>query len=136
MLIRYLCQGSLHCDLGAERYRISDIGISYMPGGTPHQYQPPTKLIEYMMSGLVPVSNRIPAIDGLVEDNVTGILFGESEEEMAIGLRRSLDLLSPEQQDSYLRLTSNARAAVRNRDWQHIVDAHLLRLYEKLCQES
>jgi glycosyltransferase involved in cell wall biosynthesis len=112
---------------------MADIGVSYMPLGTPHQYQPPTKLIEYMMAGLVAVSNKVPAIAELVEDNVNGILFGETEEEIASGLQRSLDLLNPNNQDSYSLLTENSQAAVRNRDWQQIVDRRLIPQYKRLC---
>ncbi len=113
-------------------FAMADVGISYMPLGTPHQYQPPTKLIEYMMAGMIAASNKIPAIDELVEDNVNGILFGETEEEIANGLRRSLDLLNPDNQDIYLQMTTNSQTAVLDRDWQHIVDERLIPQYEKL----
>ena len=113
----------------------SDIGISYMPLGTPHQYQPPTKLIEYMMAGIVAAGNRIPANEGIIEDNLSGIIFGDLEAEIAEGMRRALTLLSPEYQDLRLNLTANARNAVRDRDWQRIVDERLIPIYEKLSKE-
>ena len=114
----------------------ADIGISYMPCGTPHQYQPPTKLIEYMMAGMVAASNDIPAVRGIVEDNVDGILFGESEEEIAHGLRRSLEFLNPQNLDAYFNLTTNAAKAVLDRDWNQIVDKRLIPRYEKLCEKQ
>jgi glycosyltransferase involved in cell wall biosynthesis len=114
----------------------SDVGISYMPLGTPHQYQPPTKLIEYMMASMVAASNRTPAVDEILKDNVNGILFGESTEEIAGGLRRSLELLSPQHREVYLQLTTNAQKAVRDRAWQSIVDEHLIPLYETLCRKQ
>ncbi len=114
-------------------FAASDVGVSYMPLGTPHQFQPPTKLIEYMMAGMVAASNRIPAVDGLITDGVDGILFDETEEEIAVGLQRSLDLLKPSNQASFLQITTKAQDTVRNRDWQHIVDEQLIPLYEKLC---
>ena len=103
-----------------------------MPLGTPHQFQPPTKLIEYMMAGMVAINNKIPAVDGFLIDNVNGILFGESEEEIADGLRRSLDLLAPGNAKPYKELIANAQKAVRDRDWQQIVDQHLIPVYREL----
>lgn len=114
-------------------FAAADIGVSFMPLGTPHQFQPPTKLVETMMAGLVPASNRIPAIEGLIADNVDGILFGDTEAEIAAGLGRAVALLDRENRAAREHLIARAVAAVRERDWQYIVDTQLVPLYEQLC---
>lgn len=114
----------------------SDTGISYMPLGTPHQHQPPTKLIEYMMAGILAASNRIPAINGLLLDNHNGILFGESVDEIAQGFHRALELLCSHNREILLRLTANAQESVADRDWQCIVDRQLIPLYERLVEKK
>ncbi len=113
-------------------FAAADIGVSFMPRDTPHQFQPPTKLIEYMMAGLIPTSNIIPAIDGLIEDGVEGILFGDSEAEIAVGLSRAVALLQPDNVAARLQMVENATNRVVERDWQYIVDTHLIPLYEQL----
>ncbi|MEM7114010.1 MAG: glycosyltransferase family 4 protein [Chloroflexota bacterium] len=112
----------------------ADIGISYMPLGTPHQFQPPTKLIEYMMAELVVVSNEIPAIEDLITDDVNGILFGESEEEIVRGFSRALTLLNSENQDAYSRVIAEAKQSVIFRDWRNIVENKLIPIYERLSR--
>ncbi len=114
-------------------FAAADIGVSFMPRDTPHQFQPPTKLIEYMMAGLIATSNTIPAIDGLIEDGVEGILFGDTETEISGGLSRALALLQPEQAAARHQMIANATGRVRDRDWQHIVDTRLIPLYEQLA---
>jgi glycosyltransferase involved in cell wall biosynthesis len=113
-------------------FAAADVGVSYMPRGTAHQHQPPTKLIEYMMAGLVATSNDIPAIADLVADDVHGVLFGESPAEIAAGLSRALALLRPAHRSRHAQLTKRAYEAVRGRDWRQIVDEHLLPVYERM----
>lgn len=118
-----------------DYFAAADIGVSFMPVDTPHQFQPPTKLIEYMMAGLIATSNDIPAIDGLIEDGVQGILFGDDESEITVGLSRALSLLQLERTAERQQLIANASERVRERDWQQIVDTYLIPTYEQLIHK-
>ncbi|MEM4655251.1 MAG: glycosyltransferase family 4 protein, partial [Thermosphaera sp.] len=49
-------------DEACQFYHAADIGISYLPPQSAYAYQPPTKIIEYMMAGLLVVSNKTPGV--------------------------------------------------------------------------
>jgi glycosyltransferase involved in cell wall biosynthesis len=117
-------------------YAMADIGLSFMPLGTPHQHQPPTKLIEYMMAGLLAVTNRTPANCELVTDGINGLLCGEEVEQIAEGLHRALLLLRPENKQRFKGLVAAARNSVRARDWRTIVRDRLIPLYTHLGNPS
>jgi glycosyltransferase involved in cell wall biosynthesis len=117
-------------------YTMADIGISYMPLGTPHQYQPPTKVIEYMMAGVLVVSNQTPAIRALIADEINGLLCGDEVEQLADGLSKALTLLFPQNRQHLQEIKAAARNSMRNRDWRIIVRDHLIPLYNCLCDPT
>lgn len=108
-------------------YFASDIGLSYTPVGTPFELQPSTKLIEYMMSGLVSVSNRTKMAEMYVKDNINGIVCGDGADGLASGMHRALKVL--EDPDAMIR---NAREAVEEYDWERIVADRLLPYYKRI----
>ena len=108
-------------------YFASDIGLSYTPVGTPFELQPSTKLIEYMMSGLVSVSNKTKMAEIYVKDNINGVLCGDGADGLASGMHRALKVL--EDPGAMIR---NAREAVEEYDWERIVTDRLLPYYKKI----
>lgn len=113
-------------------YSIGDIGVVYMPPKTAHTKQPPTKLIEYMASGLLAVGNDVPGVTEFIRDEETGILCGNSVEELTEGMRRALQVLSHPQ--SLQRIKQTAWESVRDRDWKYIVQNYVMPVYMRLLK--
>ncbi len=111
-------------------YPVADIGIAYLPKNTPYEFQPPTKLIEYMMAGLLPLGNDVPSIKELIEEGQSGILCGHTIEELTKGMKRSLMVLS--QTDIATIMRQKAREKVKDRDWNTIVNKYVLPVYRDL----
>jgi glycosyltransferase involved in cell wall biosynthesis len=112
-------------------YFVSDIGLSYTPAGTPFELQPSTKLIEYMMSGLISVSNKTKMAEVYVKDNINGILCGDGADGLASGMMRAIAVL--ENPDTMIR---NAREAVEEYDWERIVADRLLPYYKRILTKD
>jgi glycosyltransferase involved in cell wall biosynthesis len=113
-------------------YAAADIGIAYLPEGTPYRYQPPTKLIEYMMAGILPIGNKVPSIMEFISDGLTGILHGNTVEGMAQGMRQALEVL--EAPEMLRHIVQQAYEKVKNRDWSKIVKNHVLPVYRELLK--
>ena len=113
-------------------YVATDIGIVYLPPDTPFSLQPPTKLIEYMMAGLLSVGNDVPGITEFIEDCKTGILCGNTVDDLAYGMKRALQLLDVP--DILENIKRNALEKVRNRDWSYIVEDFVLPTYRKVLR--
>jgi glycosyltransferase involved in cell wall biosynthesis len=115
-------------------YFAADIGISFTPNGTPYEYQPPTKLIEYMMAGLLALTNKTPATSELVRDGQSGILCNDSVEGIEMGISRAFALL--QEPDHLKAVLDCAKAGVLWRDWRSIVATYVLPTYESLLKNE
>lgn len=112
-------------------YHAADIGISYLPCQSGYAYQPPTKIIEYMMAGLLVVSNRTPGVEEVVEGARGAVLCGDSADELALGIVRALEIKQEKQ--LFRELVEDAQDRVRWRDWSLIIERYVLPIYEKLA---
>ena len=108
----------------------ADIGLAYMPEHTPHMLQPPTKLIEYMMAGLLAVGNDVPGVREFIQDEQTGILFSSGVEGLACGLGRALSALKDNELLSLIK--KRAYSKVEWRSWDKIVENYVLPVYREL----
>ncbi len=108
-------------------FSASDIGLSYMPLDTAHSLQPPTKLIEYMMAGLISVTNKTKETERYIQDEVNGIICGDGVQGFASGMQRALSLLP-----NSGPIGCKARESVAALDWQVIVTRHLIPLYQRI----
>ncbi len=114
-------------------YRVADVGVVFLPKGTPYELQPPTKLIEYMMAGLLAVGNDVPGVSQYIEDGRTGILCGNSVEELASGMKRALQIIV-EQPEMLDKMKHEAYCKVKRFDWSNIVKDHVLPIYLQLLR--
>ncbi len=110
-------------------YAAADIGISYTPVGTPFELQPSTKLVEYMMSGLLSVSNDTGMSRMYIRDNENGFLCEDGAEGIAAGLQRAIAAL-----DNPDAIICSARDSVAEYDWETIVTKRLIPFYEKILK--
>lgn len=112
-------------------YHAADVGISYLPPQSAYAYQPPTKIIEYMMAGLLIVSNRIPGVEEVVKGVDSAILCDDSAEGLAFGIIKSLEI--KQNGELFRQLVNDARDKVRWRDWSLIIERYVMPIYEKLA---
>lgn len=110
-------------------YAAADIGISYVPPNTAYESQWPTKLIEIMMSGLIPITNiTVGAREVYVREDAVIACRGEVAD-LAEAIRRAVMLLSPAQENQRRQLIANARARGKQLDWKAIIADYLLPTY-------
>lgn len=114
-------------------YYAADIGISYLPPQSTYVHQPPTKIIEYMMAGLLVVSNKTPGVEKVVEGAASAILCGDSTEELAHGIVRALEIR--QEKELFTWSVDEARGKVRWRDWSLIIEKYIIPIYEKLSRK-
>jgi len=110
-------------------YSAADIGVAYLPQNTPYILQPPTKLIEFMMAGLLAVGNDIPSIREFIRDGETGILCGNGVEGLRDGLERALSMLRDK--EILFSIRERAYAEVECRTWDKIVKNYILPVYSE-----
>jgi len=111
----------------SKYYAASDIGISFTPSDTAYANQPPTKVIEYLMSGMLVVSNRTTAIEKLVIENETGFLSNDTVQGFANALQAAFEHLKTQEHYSEKSIQS-----VLDLSWNNIVKNKLLPIYEKI----
>lgn len=110
-------------------YAAADIGVSFTPVDTGYATQPPTKILEYLMSGMLVVSNRTPAVEDLIDDHTTGFLSGDSFKEFEEAIRLSIDYMKNRVKSGHLE---KAIESVSGYSWNKIVQNKLLPFYESL----
>jgi glycosyltransferase involved in cell wall biosynthesis len=110
-------------------YAAADIGFSYMPPETAHETQWPTKLIEIMMSGLIPVTNITIGAREVYQRDDAVVACGSKVSDIATAFRRAIALLSPDAEAQRKQLISNARSRSKQLDWKEIITTYLLPVY-------
>ena len=112
-------------------YAASDIGISFTPVDTGYATQPPTKVLEYLMAGMLVVSNRTPAVEGLVTEGRTGFLSNDTVEDFSQALKSAIRSYKKE-----ANLADRAVKSVLKFDWSELVKKRLLPLYKDISKED
>ena len=110
-------------------YAAADIGISYVPPDTAYETQWPTKLIEIMMAGLIPVTNITIGARAVYQHDDAVIACGGEVDDLTTAIRQAIDLLSPEAEPLRKQLIANARTRAKQLDWKEIIRGHLLPIY-------
>ena len=113
----------------AQYYEAADIGISFMPPNTPHEHQPPTKLLEYLSAGLLAIANDVPASKEIITDNVNGLISGNSIEDIGATISRAAKLSS-----TSMQIRKAGMLAVQNRNWANIVATMIIPLYREVIE--
>lgn len=108
-------------------YAASDIGLSYVPLKSPLKVQPPTKVVEYLMAGLICVSNKTESTMAYIDDGVNGFLCSEGVEHFVSGMQRALAAM-----ENPGELIRNAANSVDHLEWSRIVADRLIPLYHRI----
>ena len=99
-----------------------NVGVAFTPQVPWFEYQPSTKIYEYLHSGLLCVATDSAANRAVVND-ANGVLFDDTPEAFALALRRIVELLP--------RWRPSAVAeGVQNFTWEHVVADTLVPLLE------
>ncbi len=112
-------------------YTASDIGLSYTPVNTPYAYQPPTKILEYMMSGLITVSNKTIETEKLIKHQVSGILTDDDIHSVYKGIIRAFEIVGQNG-----RIIEQAYMDSNEYTWKKIVEGQLIPFYSKILKVS
>jgi glycosyltransferase involved in cell wall biosynthesis len=111
-----------------DYYCAADIGVCYVPPDSAYKHQPPTKIIEYMMAGLIAISNRTPVAESLL--GPFGFLCESTVDALAESMVAAVAALP-----SRSSIASTARAAVEGSDWGMIVNSRILPLYQDIRRQ-
>lgn len=110
-------------------YFASDVGISYLPPGTPYEYQPATKVLEYMLAKILVFANETLTQKEVTPNTIRGILFKDHYESFLERFQHILDILYSQDHKS---LVDNAYNYAKEYTWESIVEKRLIPFYEKL----
>ena len=116
--------GSVPCSIVGRYFRAADIGISFTPSGTPYALQPPTKLLDFMASGLIGITNYTPATADLSDHGRNCFVVGDDPRGFAEAIVCAADGM-----DALDAMRKSARAWVRTRLWGALVDNQVLSIY-------
>ena len=94
-----------------------NIGVTYVPLTSYYEYQPVTKLFEYMLSGM-PVIATSTYENKLIVNNINGVLINDTVEDFCNGLMTIYN-----QRKSFN--SSEIRKSVESYTWGNIVNANL-----------
>ncbi len=120
--------GSVSCSVVGRYYRAADIGVSYTPRGTPYALQPPTKLLDYMASGIVAIANDTPANSELSGDGRNCYIVNDDPPSFANAILRAAEQLG-----ELGTMRESAKMSVRDRRWDALVSRQLLPIYLKVA---
>ena len=101
-----------YTDLSAY-FDICNVGVSYVPITPYYQYQPVTKLFEYMLSGM-PVIATGTHENKLIVNEVNGVIINDTPEDFCNGLMKIYN-----QRNSYN--STVIRKSVQTSTWENIV---------------
>jgi len=112
-----------------DYYYAADAGVSYLPPGTPYDYQPPTKILEYMLAGLPVFANVTPIQTEIAPHLVRGILFEDNAVEFQQKLSLLLGMIRNRRHKAIL---ANAYQYVQDYTWESIVTKKLIPFYNSI----
>lgn len=99
-----------------------NVGVCYVPITDYYQHQPPTKLYEYLLSGMACIATNTESNAEVINDG-NGVLIGDDEESVVLGLQTLADRLTL--YDSVGIVQSS-----RSYQWDSIVKEYLLPLLQ------
>jgi glycosyltransferase involved in cell wall biosynthesis len=108
-------------------YGISDIGLSYIPKDENYNYNPPLKTYEYLACSLACVATNTKSNTYIIKNKVNGIIVNDTALDIAQAV---VELLKNTENLSFIK--KNARASIKNNDFDIITKNYLLPLYNNL----
>lgn len=125
---RVLFTDFLPYDKLIQYYHAADIGLSYVPQVPFFDKQPPTKLFEYIASGLIVISTATTVAGSVITDGINGFLLSDDISDFAAGMNKVLNLTSADQQ----KITLASKEILQKHSWEYIIKLHLCSYYQKL----
>jgi glycosyltransferase involved in cell wall biosynthesis len=110
-------------------YFASDVGVSYLPSGTPYEYQPATKVLEYMLARLLVFANVTKTQKDMTPHLVRGVLFEDSYSDFSYNFQNTLELINS---NGHHSIVDNAYAYAQDYTWESIVEKRLLPFYHSV----
>jgi hypothetical protein len=107
---------------------MSDIGVVFLPPKTPYFIQPATKLIEYTVSGLIPIANVSKYNNEILNNISFAYLFENNLIDYSQKLLKAIKLCMDGKNNREERI-SEAIKKLKSFDWEVIVDRHVLPNY-------
>ncbi len=101
-----------------------DVAIAYVPNVEDWQYQPTLKVLEYRAMGIPIVATDNPPNREVVEQEVNGILTGNSPLELSAGMLRFIDDVG-----FFENVRSRARLMRSGRTWDDVANIHVNEVY-------
>jgi glycosyltransferase involved in cell wall biosynthesis len=109
-------------------YCAADIGLCFIPQTSFFDQQPPTKLFEYMMAGLLVVGTKTRAQTQIIQHGVNGFLCEDSVD----SLSEAIQMVLCQQEDVLEDISRNGFVSVDNYNWEQILGTQLLPIYKQL----
>jgi glycosyltransferase involved in cell wall biosynthesis len=110
---------------------ITTIALAFVVTDSRFQHQPPTKTVEYLAQGLPVIATDTTGNRMFIQDNVNGVLSGDSAEAYGQAMLRLL-----QQPERRAHLVACARDSVRNFDWSNIVRTRVIPIYEEILRNQ
>lgn len=108
------------------RYSLaSDAGLCYIPQTPFYDYQPPTKLFEYMAADLVVIATRTKANEQIISDNVNGYLCNDNADDLCACMKKAAET----DIKTRTEITLAAQQSIKNYSWDYIVANYLCGYY-------
>lgn len=104
-----------------------DVGIAYVPDRPTWHYQPTIKVLEYRALGLPIISTDVASHREVVQQNVNGILCGDSPAQLADAMYEFI------RDDTFLKVvTEKARSMRRGKSWLDVATMYVNLVYWSL----
>lgn len=95
-----------------------NVGVAFIPAKRHYQYQPATKVFEYLLAGMVVIATHTYENDRVINET-NGVLTDDSAEGFCLGLEKLLERLR-------IYESSRIRSEIGGYAWQRIVAENLL----------
>lgn len=108
-----------------------DVGLAYVPNRPTWHYQPTIKVLEYRALGLPILSTDVASHREVVQQNVNGILCGDSPEQIADAMYEFI------KDETFLNtVTEKSRRMRRGKSWSHVAEMYINSVYQPLLGRS
>lgn len=124
-----LCLGRINHERLGGYFENANVGVSFIPMTKYFNFQPPTKTLEYLISGLPVIATKTDANNEIILDNKNCILINDLESEFA----KAVSLMKLSIRNTDFRHLSSL---FDNYNWRNVVENSFLPLVEDFCKKG